>query len=57
MRMRKKNDLPQRKCLHCGLPFTWRKKGEKVRHEVKYCSARCRNERKRSGDAGGAGAA
>ena len=57
MRMRKKNDLPQRKCLHCGLPFTWRKKWEKVWDEVKYCSDRCRNKRKRSGDAGGEGAA
>ena len=57
MRMRKKNDLPQKKCLHCGLPLTWRKKWEKVWDEVKYCSDRCRNERKRSGDSGGEGAA
>ena len=57
MRMRKKSDLPQKSCLHCGLPFTWRKKWEKVWDEVKYCSDRCRNERKRSGDAGGEGAA
>ena len=57
MRMRKKHDLPQKKCLHCGLPFTWRKKWEKVGDEVKYCSDRCRNERKRSGDSGGEGAA
>jgi hypothetical protein len=37
--------------------FTWRKKWEKVWDEVKYCSDRCRNERKRSGNAGGEGAA
>ncbi len=48
MRMRKKADLPHKNCLHCGLPFAWRKKWEKVWDEVKYCSDRCRNERKRS---------
>ena len=47
MRMRKKHDLPQKHCLHCGLPFTWRKKWEKVWDEVKYCSERCRTERQR----------
>ena len=52
MRMRKKHDLPQKSCLHCGLPFTWRKKWEKVWDEVKFCSDRCRNERKR-GSGGG----
>ena len=57
MRMRKKHDLPQKKGLHCGLPFTWRKQWEKVWDEVKYCSDRCRNERTLSGDAGGEGAA
>ena len=30
MRMRKQSDLPQKSGLHCGLPFTWRKKWEKV---------------------------
>ncbi|CAN7445715.1 DUF2256 domain-containing protein [Acidovorax sp. LjRoot38] len=48
MRMRKKSDLPQKTCQHCGLPFAWRKKWEKVWDEVKYCSDRCRSERKRS---------
>jgi hypothetical protein len=47
--MRKKSDLPQKTCLHCGLPFTWRKKWEKMWDEVKYCSDRCRSERKRRG--------
>lgn len=46
MRMRKKSDLPQKTCLQCGLPFTWRKKWQKVWDEVKYCSDRCRSERK-----------
>lgn len=57
MRMRKKQDLPQKTCLHCGLSFTWRKKWEKVWDEVKYCSDRCRSERKRTGNAAGEGAA
>ena len=49
MRMRKKHDLPQKQCQHCGLPFTWRKKWEKTWDEVKFCSDRCRNERERGG--------
>ena len=57
MRMRKKSALPQKQCLHCGLPFAWRKKWEKVWDEVKYCSERCRRECKRSGKAAGEGAA
>ena len=57
MRMRKKHDLPQKKCLHCGLPFSWRKKWEKMWDEVKHCSDRCRSERKRSGHCVGEGGA
>lgn len=45
MKMRKKSDLPQKTCVTCGRPFTWRKKWEKVWDEVRYCSDRCRNER------------
>lgn len=48
MRMRKKQDLPQKICAHCGLPFAWRKKWEAVWDEVKYCSDRCRRDRKPS---------
>ena len=57
MRMRKKQDLPQKTCLHCGRPFAWRKKWEKVWDEVKYCSDRCRSERKRTDKSAGEGAA
>ena len=57
MRMRKKSDLPQKTCQHCGLPFAWRKKWEKVWDEVKYCSDRCRSECKRSDKPAGEGAA
>ena len=42
----KKNNLPQKVCVICKKPFTWRKKWEKVWDEVKYCSERCRRESK-----------
>ncbi|MDX1715995.1 MAG: DUF2256 domain-containing protein [Anderseniella sp.] len=42
--MRRKADLPEKICIHCSRPFTWRKKWEKVWEEVKYCSDRCRRE-------------
>lgn len=45
--MRKKSDLPSKMCLTCARPFVWRKKWEKVWDEVKYCSNRCRNNRKK----------
>lgn len=45
MKMRKKSDLPTKICVTCGLPFTWRKKWEKVWDEVRYCSYRCRGAR------------
>eukprot|EP00877_Chromochloris_zofingiensis_P007476 jgi/Chrzof1/2982/Cz12g06260.t1 len=40
-----KPDLPTKTCVVCGLPFTWRKKWEKVWDDVKYCSERCRRSR------------
>ncbi|WP_082181820.1 DUF2256 domain-containing protein [Aestuariivita boseongensis] len=40
-----KTNLPEKTCLTCGRPFTWRKKWERVWDEVKYCSDRCRRER------------
>ena len=42
MKMRKKSDLPQKVCAHCGLPFTWRRKWARDWDQVKYCSDRCR---------------
>ena len=41
----KKPNLPQKTCVVCGRPFTWRKKWEKVWDEVKYCSDKCRKNR------------
>ncbi|HEX2940652.1 MAG TPA: DUF2256 domain-containing protein [Rhodopila sp.] len=44
--MRKKSDLPTKICATCGRPFAWRKKWKQVWDEVKYCSDRCRNDKK-----------
>jgi hypothetical protein len=41
----KKINLPEKTCVTCGLPFTWRKKWAKVWDEVRYCSERCRRSR------------
>jgi hypothetical protein len=38
----KKEFLPQKICVVCNKPFSWRKKWEKVWEEVKYCSDKCR---------------
>ncbi|MBB3780291.1 hypothetical protein FHY12_003933 [Xanthomonas arboricola] len=46
MAMRKKHELPEKPCMHCGRPFRWRKKWERVWDQVKYCSDRCRGESK-----------
>jgi hypothetical protein len=43
----KKQHLPQKICIVCEKPFTWRKKWEKVWDEVKFCSERCRRNKKR----------
>ncbi|MCH1517044.1 MAG: DUF2256 domain-containing protein [Flavobacteriaceae bacterium] len=42
-----KANLPQKVCLRCNRPFSWRKKWEKDWEEVKYCSKRCRNEKEK----------
>jgi hypothetical protein len=46
MKKVKKTNLPQKICLVCQRPFSWRKKWEKSWEEVKYCSERCRNQKK-----------
>jgi hypothetical protein len=38
----KKENLPEKVCVTCKRPFTWRKKWEKVWADVKYCSDKCR---------------
>lgn len=41
----KKGDLPQKTCVVCERPFTWRRKWKSCWDEVKYCSERCRRHR------------
>ncbi|MFN5318450.1 MAG: DUF2256 domain-containing protein [Bacteroidia bacterium] len=37
----KKQHLPQKICLRCNRPFSWRKKWERDWENVKYCSRKC----------------
>ncbi len=37
-----KKDLPEKTCIACGRPFSWRKKWEKNWDMVIYCSDACR---------------
>ncbi|MEC6815232.1 DUF2256 domain-containing protein [Photobacterium toruni] len=41
----KKSALPQKICVVCGRPFSWRKKWQRYWNDVKYCSERCRRQR------------
>ena len=41
----KKVYLPQKTCIVCQLPFSWRKKWEKNWDEVKYFSEKCRKNK------------
>ncbi|MFN7714229.1 MAG: DUF2256 domain-containing protein [Pseudanabaenaceae cyanobacterium] len=40
-----KAHLPQKDCLVCQRPFSWRKKWADCWDEVKYCSERCRRQK------------
>lgn len=48
MKQKKKSDLPQKTCIVCLRPFSWRKKWAGCWDEVKYCSDRCRGNRQAS---------
>ncbi|MDP5291038.1 DUF2256 domain-containing protein [Oceanimonas sp. CHS3-5] len=41
----RKPHLPQKMCIVCGRPFSWRKKWARDWEQVKYCSERCRRHR------------
>ena len=44
-----KSNLPEKICVVCGRPFTWRKKWERCWDEVTCCSKKC-NSLRRSGN-------
>lgn len=48
----KKAHLPQKTCTTCGLPFAWRRKWARCWDEVRYCSERCRRQRRPTPQAG-----
>ena len=41
-----KSNLPQKNCVVCGRPFTWRKKWERCWDEVTCCSKSCNAKRR-----------
>nr|WP_200815497.1 DUF2256 domain-containing protein [Photobacterium aquimaris] len=46
MAFMKKSALPQKICVVCRRPFSWRKKWQRCWNDVKYCSERCRRQRR-----------
>ncbi len=42
VRARGVNGHPDKPCLRCGRPFSWRKKWARDWEQVRYCSDRCR---------------
>ncbi|MEE4284055.1 MAG: DUF2256 domain-containing protein [Pseudomonadales bacterium] len=49
-RHRLKRDLPRKLCPVCDRPFTWRRKWQLVWEDVRYCSERCRRQRRQSAE-------
>jgi hypothetical protein len=41
-----KSNLPTKICENCQRPMEWRKRWEKNWQDVKYCSKKCRREKK-----------
>lgn len=41
-----KINLPEKICINCNRPFTWRKKWERSWDEVRFCSKKCKGEHK-----------
>ncbi|MEI6344624.1 MAG: DUF2256 domain-containing protein [Verrucomicrobiota bacterium] len=44
----KKTDLPEKICLQCHRPFSWRKKWERDWGSITCCSEACKGELKRT---------
>ncbi|MBX9891684.1 MAG: DUF2256 domain-containing protein [Chitinophagaceae bacterium] len=43
-----KQSLPQKLCVTCGRPMTWRKSWAKNWESVRYCSDKCRSQKAKS---------
>jgi len=43
----KKTNLPEKICVSCQRPFSWRKKWEKDWENVKYCRKKNKNEKEK----------
>lgn len=41
----RKTGLPEKVCVVCGRPFSWRKRWERNWKDVRICSERCRRNR------------
>lgn len=41
-----KSDLPEKLCETCGRPYRWRKKWADVWGNLRYCSERCRRNKR-----------
>jgi hypothetical protein len=44
--LRRLGNLPEKTCLSCGRPFTWRRKWARDWDAVKFCSDRCRTNKR-----------
>ncbi|WP_075617003.1 DUF2256 domain-containing protein [Rhizobium taibaishanense] len=51
----KKSDLPTKLCCACQQPFAWRKKWARCWDEVRFCSDRCRGQRRLANAQGAVG--
>jgi hypothetical protein len=40
--LRRLGNIPEKDCLACGRPFSWRRKWVRDWEAVKFCSDRCR---------------
>ncbi|MGB0655306.1 MAG: DUF2256 domain-containing protein [Pirellulales bacterium] len=42
----RKSPCKEKICAVCGRPFSWRKKWKNCWSSVRYCSSRCRSQKK-----------
>ncbi|MEK9684678.1 MAG: DUF2256 domain-containing protein [Rhodospirillaceae bacterium] len=47
-KMQLKTHLPEKTCVTCNRPFSWRRKWQRDWEHVKFCSERCRSNYRRN---------